>query len=389
MSSDANIGNAKQAFLKNYMEELQLTLTPSRVDQRNFGVMLSNWRVGQVLNALVVERMPSGDVLLNVGGREFATPLDLPLQAGSRLQLEVQQLQPQIKLKVRSNAHDAFPSQMTQSSNRQTFASGGSISIINASPTSVTSLITAISIQPALRNLVSQTPVLASLFSALSAQSLQSGALSSSALSAAIGQSGLFNEANLASGRQNQAGNSLKTQVAQLRSAIDALPIVNIDATTRAAVNSFSDLTNAALAHMTQQQLASLPQDSGGQRWYFDLPLSHVGGFVDLQIIVERDERSCDLHAEEAAWRVELSLTLPEIGPLRATITLQGREVRVVLNSDSTRVRNLADASFEQLKERMVLSDFRVKSLSAQPMAEVSPTSSSSTSPSGGVEVRA
>ena len=88
MSSDANIGNAKQAFLKNYMEELQLTLTPSRVDQRNFGVMLSNWRVGQVLNALVVERMPSGDVLLNVGGREFATPLDLPLQAGSRLQLE-------------------------------------------------------------------------------------------------------------------------------------------------------------------------------------------------------------------------------------------------------------------------------------------------------------
>jgi hypothetical protein len=371
------------------MEELQLTLTPSRVDQRNFGVMLSNWRVGQVLNALVVDRMPSGDVLLNVGGREFATPLDLPLQAGSRLQLEVQQLQPQIKLKVRSNAHDAFPSQMTQSSNRQTSASGGSISIVNASPTSVTSLITAISIQPALRNLVSQTPVLASLFSALSAQSLQSGALSSSALSAAIGQSGLFNEANLASGRQNQAGNSLKTQVAQLRSAIDALPIVNIDTTTRAAVNSFSDLTNAALAHMTQQQLASLPQDSGGQRWYFDLPLSHGGGFVDLQIIVERDERSCDLHAEEAAWRVELSLTLPETGPLRATITLQGREVRVVLNSDSTRVRNLADASFEQLKERMVLSDFRVKSLSAQPMAEVSPTSSSSTSPSGGVEVRA
>ena len=61
------------------MEELQLTLTPARVDQRNFGVMLSNWRVGQVINALVVDRMPSGNVLLNAGGREFVTPLDLPV----------------------------------------------------------------------------------------------------------------------------------------------------------------------------------------------------------------------------------------------------------------------------------------------------------------------
>ena len=45
------------------MEELQLTLTPARVDQRNFGLMLSNWRVGQVINALVVDRMPSGGIV--------------------------------------------------------------------------------------------------------------------------------------------------------------------------------------------------------------------------------------------------------------------------------------------------------------------------------------
>ena len=50
------------------MEELQLTLTPARVDQRNFGLMLSNWRVGQVINALVVDRMPSGGMLLSAGG---------------------------------------------------------------------------------------------------------------------------------------------------------------------------------------------------------------------------------------------------------------------------------------------------------------------------------
>ena len=38
--------------------------------------------------------MPSGNVVLNVGGREFVTPLDLPVQPGNRLQLEVQQGDP-------------------------------------------------------------------------------------------------------------------------------------------------------------------------------------------------------------------------------------------------------------------------------------------------------
>ena len=96
------------------MEELQLTLTPSRVDQRNFGLMLSNWRVGQVLNALVVDRMPSGNVLLSVGGREFVTSLDLPVQAGSRLQLEVQQLQPQVTLKMLGKGSDIGSTQLAR-----------------------------------------------------------------------------------------------------------------------------------------------------------------------------------------------------------------------------------------------------------------------------------
>ena len=377
------------------MEELQLTLTPSRVDQRNFGVMLSNWRVGQVLNALVVDRMPSGNVLLNVGGREFVTPLDLPVQAGSRLQLEVQQVQPQVTLKVLTSARDATPSQLTQPTTQaspQSLLSSSTAFSVDAKPSPLSSLLVALStpsVQPALRALVSQAPALASLLTALSSQSLQTTALSGGALAAAIGRSGLFNEANLALDRGRRASTSSKTQLAQLQKLIGELPTANLNTEARASLSTLSDLTNAALANLTQQQLISMPQDTGSQRWCFCTPMVYEGSLVDLNMVIERDEKKGESSNAEAIWRVDLSLSLPEIGPIRVLVTLRGREVSVVFNSDSTKVRGLVDASFGQLKERMILNDFRVTSITAQAITAVPTVQKDSSQSSGGFEVRA
>jgi len=377
------------------MEELQLTLTPSRVDQRNFGVMLSNWRVGQVLNALVVDRMPSGNVLLNVGGREFVTPLDLPVQAGTRLHLEVQQVQPQVTLKVLTNAREGTPSQLTPPTtqvSKQSLLSSSTAFSVDAKPSPLSSLLVALatpSAQPALRALISQAPALASLISALSSQSLQATALSGGALAAAVGRSGLFNEANLAVDRSSRASSSSKTQLAQLQKLIGELPTTNLNTEVRASLSTLSDLTNAALANLTHQQLISMPQDTGSQRWCFGIPLAYEGSLVDLNMVIERDEKNGESSNAEALWRVDLSLTLPEIGPLRVLVTMRGREVSVVFNSDSSQVRGLVDASFGQLKERMILNDFRVTSITAQAMTEVPTAEKDASQSSGGFEVRA
>ena len=376
------------------MEELQLTLTPSRVDQRNFGVMLSNWRVGQVLNALVVDRMPSGNVLLNVGGREFVTLLDLPVQAGSRLQLEVQQVQPQVTLKVLTSAREGTPSQLTQPTtqvSQQSLLSSSTAFSVDAKPSPLSSLLVALvtpSAQPALRALVSQAPALANLISALSSQSLQATALSGGAIAAAVGRSGLFNEANLAMDRGSRASSSSKTQLAQLQKLIGELPTTNLNAEARASLSTLSDLTNAALANLTQQQLISMPQDTGSQRWCFGIPLAYEGRLVDLNMVIERDEKNGEASNAEAIWRVDLSLSLPEIGPLRVLVTMRGREVSVVFNSDSSQVRGLVDSSFGQLKERMILNDFRVTSITAQAMTEVPTAQKDASQSSGGFEVR-
>ena len=66
-----------------------------------------------------------------------------------------------------------------------------------------------------------------------------------------------------------------KTQLAQLQKLIGELPTTNLNAEARASLSTLSDLTNAALANLTQQQLISMPQDTGSQRWCFGIPLAY------------------------------------------------------------------------------------------------------------------
>ena len=84
------------------MEELQISLTPARVEQRNFGLWLRTPQVGQMLNAVVADRLPSGDIVLKVGAERVTVSTDIPLQPGARLLLEVKQVQPQITFRVLS-----------------------------------------------------------------------------------------------------------------------------------------------------------------------------------------------------------------------------------------------------------------------------------------------
>ncbi|HBM83217.1 MAG TPA: flagellar hook-length control protein FliK, partial [Halieaceae bacterium] len=85
------------------MEEIQLALTAARTDQKNFGLWLKNWQVGQTLSALVSGQRPTGELVLRVGGLQITATADIPVQQGARLLLEVRQLQPQAVLRIIGN----------------------------------------------------------------------------------------------------------------------------------------------------------------------------------------------------------------------------------------------------------------------------------------------
>ena len=86
------------------MEELQISLTPARVEQKNFGLWLRTPQVGQVLNAVVADRLPSGEMVLKVGAERVTASTDIPLQPGARLLLEVKQVQPSVTFRLLSHA---------------------------------------------------------------------------------------------------------------------------------------------------------------------------------------------------------------------------------------------------------------------------------------------
>ena len=371
------------------MEELQLTLTPARVDQRNFGVMLSNWRVGQVINALVVDRMPSGNVLLNAGGREFVTPLDLPVQPGTRLQLEVQQVTPQLVLRLLAGSEKSGLPSATESLYRPTQPGSGLAGTTSlGGGITAANLLSALAAQPNLRALVNQSPLLSALTGALSSQILQSSTLSAGLLSQAVAQSGLFIEANLLAGRSGSLRTNTKTQLIQLQRGIAEIAGNNLGVEARAALSNLSDLTNAALANLNQQQLISMPQDNAGQRWAFNLPLEWAGSFVDLAMTIEHDVYEDDPEdgGGRDEWRVHLNLELPEVGKLQALVTLSGSDVSVAFKSDSDAVRRVFESSFGELRDRMIVSDFRVRELAVRQSVQAN---QSSDAPGSGFAVRA
>lgn len=95
-----------------------------------------------------------------------------------------------------------------------------------------------------------------------------------------------------------------------------------------------------SLARVQLSQLASLPQESSSPpSWTFELPLRH-GETVDvIQFRIEKEDGEEDSD-KAARWRVTLTLDLPEIGTIYATITIQGERASTILwaENDATAV---------------------------------------------------
>jgi len=78
------------------------------------------------------------------------------------------------------------------------------------------------------------------------------------------------------------------------------------------------------VARVQLSQLASLPQDNNPQpSWIFELPLRH-GETVDVvQMRIEKEEAQTE-EEQERRWKVTITLDLPKIGTIYATITING-----------------------------------------------------------------
>ncbi len=354
------------------MEELQLALTPARVDQRNFGLMLANWRVGQVLTALVVNTQPHGALLLSVGGKQFVATTDIPVQPGTQMNLEVKQLGPEVILRQVASqlpAQEVATARLAAAA--QTTASSG-----------LASLLSQLSVQGARLGSAEITAIARDLLG----RALPGERLGPGGLRQALRQSGVFSEADLAAGQGARARQSPKAALSSLQAIALALAEdMDPEAPEFLPLVLLSERAQAALNGIVNQQLASLPNEEGTPRWVVTVPVELDGRFFDVRLQIQREPPDDDAEQGLPGWRVAVHLDLPRLGGIDVVVQLRDKHVSVNFTCETPATSRLLGRSLGGLSQRLEQQELRIDRL----QTEVTPTpvSDSKGSREGGIEV--
>lgn len=339
------------------MEELQLTLTPSRVDQRYQGLMLANWRVGQTINALVSDRMPSGEILLKVGSQSFVTSRDIPVQPGTRIQLEIQQTDPrlvlklvsQIKADVAYNAPEIHLNGPPQNHDKRGVSGLASL---------LKNLATSLPKAPAgpISDALELRPLLMSNF-------LSPGALNAKSIQTALVLSGIFTEALWLSSKPFLGARSTKTILMLLKQrAVEALSSSNLTSDERRALTRIVSDIDFSVTTITHQQISSIPQDSERIRWLATLPLEFGEDIVEIEVEIERSSPQED--EESPGWRFGFFLTLKSLGLVRVSVEMKNDRLGVDFNVAEL-INERLNGSLHVLADRLIASGLQLDHVSS------------------------
>jgi len=364
------------------LEELQLALTTARVDQRNFGLWINNWQIGQTLNALVTNQLPSGDLVLRVAGQQITATADIPIQQGASLMLEVKQLQPVPTLRVLNPAVNATAKEV-----------GGTLQLISG-----TQGLASVPLATVLQNL--QTPTVSTAVPAAVLQSLgdlfrllpRAERLTQvEGLTAAVQRSGIFLEPALAaerSGRPSGTAADFKAgmfrALAGVEGALAKVEALKLPAADVEALLEMKRDLEAGLGRLVLHQLASQPvEGQAGRHWQFEIPVLLAGQYHSVQLELEQEPREGSEGEEDSdQWRVRVALELPALGAVELQLALVGERVDLRVAAGTPQARALIDGALPELGRAMDSRGLQLRATAAAELVSRPPSAPSSEPPS-------
>jgi hypothetical protein len=363
---------------------------------------IPEWQVGQRLEGLVLRSDPGvGETRVRVGDLQLSLRLPAALPEGSRLSLQVLQAGAQPVVRVLSQgpalaATDRGGSPPTgtgttaprwlanllpaQGSQAPLLAT---LSALDRSPSSMAAL--PAGIRDAVSQLFLQLPTAAQI-------------RQPEGLREVIQRSGIFHEAALAMAATTTTGgiappadlkSALLSLAARLRSlaspaatlaagqsretspprpgatptAQARVPAESLTLGAQALLDGLRTRTDQAVARLALHQWTAVDGAESGQlRWLLELPLRGDDGVDLVHLLLER-ERERSTPEEEPAWRAELALDLPELGPLRARIAVTGDQVRVRLWTEMEDTLSLTRKELPRLHGALQDRGLRVRDL--------------------------
>ncbi len=118
-------------------------------------------------------------------------------------------------------------------------------------------------------------------------------------------------------------------------------------------INELIRQSENSIARVQLSQLASMPQESNtSQSWAFELPLRHSENIDVVQLRIEKENPKED-EEQDSRWRITLTLDLPAIGTIYATITVQGEQTSTILWAEEENTARLIDSNLQLLRDAL------------------------------------
>lgn len=349
------------------MEELQLSLTVARTDQRNFGVWLRSWQVGHILQALVVDKGPSGDLILRVAGQQITATADFPVQKGAQLLLQIASLSPTPVLKLlkmdnapRSVANDTYNEQVQALLPRQASVD-----------TPLAQLAKILASDKNLTFSASQRQTLLPLLEAIVTPLSQLG--NPQSLREAFRRSGLWPQEDPLT-QTVDLKTLLSRLLAQLTTYATSRPDGKSAEQDRGAeetdISQLRQSVEGALARITLHQLGAVKAaEQGLRQWLIEIPLLADGQYSLLQVSVSREKQQRKGSGVEPAtpgWQVELRLESSPWGSLQVDVFVRGETVSATFYTATRQTVERLNESLPVLQSRLQALGLAVPALVCQ-----------------------
>ncbi|QQR40660.1 flagellar hook-length control protein FliK [Devosia rhizoryzae] len=336
------------------------------------------------VEAKVLGQQPNGTTQLQIGRQLLNLQLPSVPAPGSTLTFSAKQSDGQLTLTLLSTVSPAAQTQASSANSAPQSAltqSALTQMVLNAlarqdSIVGLTTLLTA-----AVGKLVLPEPVLRAVQQVLAQQlPLDGGKLDAAALQRAVMNSGLFQEARLATGQQ--ASGDLKTALLSLQKSLAAwlgdqaplertssLPPPMRGAPPRARFGNVAppnlpdeppeagkvllERTEAALSRLRLHQNASLPD--AAQRpeaqWSLDLPVTIAGHQHLLQLQIHRDAEDRATKPEDRGWQLRFAIHLGDPGEVGAQISMRGASTGVMIWAEDAKTASLLNENLAGLRQ--------------------------------------
>jgi Flagellar hook-length control protein FliK len=393
---------------------MRIDIAPTRaasVPSTNSSGMLSEWRIGAVLEAVAVRDALTGQLWLNIGNTRYAARIasgDANGPAnGEKLQVRVMRSSPVLAVETLDGAADANAADDVTTSALRVFmprqtspslllanlawlagddANGANLpkSVTQAAQTLWQALPQAEDLADprTLEKAITQSGTF--LESKLATQSPAQG---SAAVTADLKTLMLtLNQALRMQGARPSAANPVRREDSQMPSPHAPLTSLQTGPATLSLLdtvsqqmNELAQHTEGAIARLTTLQIAGTPQDPNSQAVVIELPIRQDGRASIARLRIERDRPGSTSGVAEAddVWTVEAALDLGASGALHARVSMAKQRVSVQLRADSPAIVESLLAHSNQLGDTLReigLSVDRVVCLHGMPAGDAAPS---------------